>query len=167
MFSVQTLGKPAFLILTFYDKSFDKKMIVSFLLFALRIQLVLCDCSFYSTSLLNAGWTSKSATYCNSKKSRKTSPNHCSWHRTCFIVSSFINQPFTTVLKWIRLPRKRDAKEYNLRRLEALPGDQHSFFSMDYAGWDVYREKVSGMEAKETLNSTTLAPKDLVLKVSI
>jgi len=38
---------------------------------------------------------------------------------------------------------------------------------MDYAGWDVYREKVSDMEAKETLNSTTLAPKDLVLKVSI
>jgi len=38
---------------------------------------------------------------------------------------------------------------------------------MDYAGWDVYREEVSDIEAKETLNSTTLAPENLVLKVSI
>jgi len=38
---------------------------------------------------------------------------------------------------------------------------------MDYAGWDVYREEVSDMEAKEILNSTTLAPENLVLKVSI
>jgi len=38
---------------------------------------------------------------------------------------------------------------------------------MDYAGWDVYREKVSDMKAREALNSTTLAPENLVLKVSI
>jgi len=70
-------------------------------------------------------------------------------------------------LKGIRLPRNKDVKEFNLRQLEALPGNQHKFFSMDYAGWDVYREEVSDREAKETLNSTTLAPESLVLKVSI
>jgi hypothetical protein len=53
-----------------------------------------------------------------------------------------------------------------MRELERLPGDRKDFFSMDSTGWDAFRQPLRKADAEKILNSLTLAPRKLTLKVS-
>jgi hypothetical protein len=122
-------------------------------------------CSICRPPCINANWCPLIHT-CSTVETVVATITLCRWNTTQRIVSLLISDVFHNpdVTMPTRYPLKREVESCNNRRLNALISPQHTYCSMDRAGYDVQHKPITRDSANQLLDRM-IAVSTITLKV--